>query len=676
MSTPEVAVDPNEQHLLEEQLAKQRQNPRRLLFLFWTLARPYWKYAPGSKANFFWVIFLGLVRSGLSVIFSYISRDFWTALQKKDVPMFWHQITLFTVVLVSALPILVWYTYAKDRLALRWRKWHTEKVLGDYFAQRNYYEIDQRSTVDNPDQRMADDISSFTSTSLTLFMSVFMSAIDLINFSIILLTIYPKLFIVLISYASIGTFTAVMLGKRLINLNFLQLQKEADFRYSLIRVRENAESIAFYNGEYREKKETKRRFDAAFHNLIDLIVWSRNLSFFTTTYSYVIQILPLGIIAPLYFTGTIELGVVSQSQQAFGHILDDLSLIINEFERLSAFSAGVDRLGELEEFIYRRFGEEMDRGAVKKPKKPAVGSRSDERELDDVADFKSSLEYETSQEGDADFAAQYGREDCIDRFRKLRFKNVAEENMEDELLHVEEGDGDVRISTTIVTGPEPRIAVEDLTLMTPDRLHRVLFEDLSFTLEEGERMLIVGPSGTGKSSALRALAGLWTFGRGSITRPPLRSMFFLPQKPYCTLGSLREQLVYPTPIADSDASDEELMDALVLVNLEKLPTRVGGFDELRDWSTMLSLGEQQRLAFARLIVGRPALAILDECSSALDIDSEERLYSHLQSIGIGYISVGHRPSLIKYHDFILRLGSPANPSTIERVSADRNEDTL
>jgi vitamin B12/bleomycin/antimicrobial peptide transport system ATP-binding/permease protein len=659
-------ADPMERARLD----RQRQSPRRLAHLFWTLARPYWQYAPGAKLDLGWVVFLGLLQSAIAVLFSYVSRDFWTALQKKDVAKFWRQILLFSGLLCAALPIIVWYSYSKDRLSLRWRQWHTRKLLGEYFSERNYYAIDQHSNVDNVDQRISEDTASFTATSLSLFMTIFMSTIDLVNFSIILMTIYPRLFIVLIAYSSMGTLITMLLGRRLISLNFVQLQREADFRFSIIRVRENAESIAFYNGEARERQEIERRFGSAVDNLIDLITWSRNLSFFTTTYSYMIQILPLSIIAPLYFKGSIELGVVSQSQQAFRHILDDLSLIISQFESLSAFSAGIDRLGELEEFLYERYRENAKiRAAAKSSALTFDGS--DGRKMMDDLGWGGDEDYGDSGDGAAGFddgaaAARFVRSTMYTD------AEAAEYVSDQELLSAEGGSLPVRIATIVERGHDatlPAIVVKDLTLMTPDRQHRVLFEDLSLHLEQGKRMLIVGPSGTGKSSFLRALAGLWSSGRGSISRPCFKKMFFLPQRPYCTLGSLREQLVYPMRVSDTKKTDEDLHEALDRVDLSQLPARMGGLDAVRSWSTVLSLGEQQRVAFARLLIGQPPLAILDESSSALDLESERRLYAELRRVGISFVSVGHRPSLLQYHDVLLKL-APGHGCSVMDINPD------
>jgi putative ATP-binding cassette transporter len=199
---------------------------------------------------------------------------------------------------------------------------------------------------------------------------------------------------------------------------------------------------------------------------------------------------------------------------------------------------------------------------------------------------------------------------------------------------------------------DSRLVLDKLTLLTPNS-EQTLMRDLSLSLQPDQRLLIVGVSGSGKSSLLRAIAGLWTNGRGVITRPSINQMLFLPQKPYMLLGTLRDQLLYPNILAD--ISDQQLLDILIQVNLADLPEQIGGFDSLQDWSNVLSLGEQQRLAFARILVAKPKYVILDEATSALDVFNEKMLYERLQSMDAVYLSVGHRSSLLKYHDLVLEL---------------------
>jgi putative ATP-binding cassette transporter len=163
----------------------------------------------------------------------------------------------------------------------------------------------------------------------------------------------------------------------------------------------------------------------------------------------------------------------------------------------------------------------------------------------------------------------------------------------------------------------------------------------------------MGPSGCGKSSLLRAIAGLWNAGTGTIVRPESEQMLFLPQRPYMVLGTLRDQLLYPNP--HLDVTDEQLQQVLAQVNLDGLDARFGGFDAEQDWADVLSLGEQQRLTFARLLLNKPAYAILDEATSALDLSNEEQLYQQLQAIGSTYLSVGHRSTLSNYHQALLEL---------------------
>ena len=198
----------------------------------------------------------------------------------------------------------------------------------------------------------------------------------------------------------------------------------------------------------------------------------------------------------------------------------------------------------------------------------------------------------------------------------------------------------------------PALALQHLTLQTPN-YQRTLIENLSLELDSHSSLLVVGPSGCGKSSLMRAIAGLWTSGDGEIQRPELGQLLFLPQKPYMVLGSLRQQLLYPYP--DIELDDTQLKTALKQVNLPDLDDRFGGLDAEEEWSDVLSLGEQQRLSFARVLLHQPDYTILDEATSALDRNNEQQLYLQLAATPTAYVSVGHRQSLEAYHQSVLRL---------------------
>jgi putative ATP-binding cassette transporter len=487
-----------------------------------------------------------------------------TALAEKNLPEFNKALLLYLGAFVVATPVSVFYSFIRKKLGINWRLWLTTHFLGKYFANRAYYHVNDDKNIDNPDQRISQDISSFTVTSLGFLSILFFSLVQLISFVGILWTISVTLVLVLVAYAVIGTVVTMFFGKRLINLNFQQLRREADFRYGLVHIRDNVESIAFYRGEDREKNQVKERLREAIGNLRMLIGWERNLEFFTKGYEYLILVLPIVVMAPLYFSGQIKFGVVTQAESAFVQVLGALSIIVSQFEQLSNFAAGITRL--------ETFATALDQPVAKATAEaPVIESREDSR-----------------------------------------------------------------------------LALEHVTLQTPN-YQQTLLRDATAEVPPGKGLLIAGASGAGKSSVLRAIAGLWNAGEGHISRPPLKEMLFLPQRPYMVLG----QLLYPH--LEQEASDDELRAILEKVNLADLPERVGGFDAEMDWGHLLSLGEQQRLAFARLLLTRPHYAVLDEATSALDVTNEAQLYRQLQGSGTTYVSVGHRPSLLAYHDKVLEL---------------------
>ncbi len=543
---------------------------RRLWKRFWEIARMYWfseeKWRARGVLTLLLVLLFGF--TALNVMLNFVGRDFMTALAEKNLPEFNKALLLYLGAFIVATPVSVFYSFIRKKLGINWRLWLTTYFLGKYFENRAYYHINDDKNIDNPDQRISQDISSFTVTSLAFLSILFFSLVQLISFVGILWSISMTLVLVLLAYAVIGTVVTMFFGKRLINLNFQQLRREADFRYGLIHIRDNVESIAFYRGEYREKNQVKERLREAIGNLRMLIGWERNLEFFTKGYEYIILVLPIVVMAPLYFSGQIKFGVVTQAESAFVQVLGALSIIVSQFEQLSNFAAGITRL--------ETFDTALDQPMAKATTEaPVIESRE-----------------------------------------------------------------------------ESRLALDRVTLQTPN-YQQTLLRDATAEVPSGKGLLIAGASGAGKSSVLRAIAGLWNAGEGRISRPPLQEMLFLPQRPYMVLGSLREQLLYPH--LEQEATDDELRDVLEKVNLADLPERVGGLDAELDWGHLLSLGEQQRLAFARLLLTRPHYAILDEATSALDVNNEAQLYGRLQGSGTTYVSVGHRPSLLAYHDKVLEL---------------------
>lgn len=539
---------------------------------FWKITRLYWFSEKRWEARGMLALLILLLAafSSINILFSYVGRDFTTALAEKNLAGFYHGLLLTLGVIIFAAPTTAFFNFIQQRLFINWRLWLTSHFLGNYFTNRAYYHINSDPQIDNPDQRIANDINGFTSGNLNLFIIIANALIQFFSFVLILWSISIKLVLVLLLYAVFGTVVSMLLGKRLLNLNFQKMRLEADFRYGLIHVRDNVESIAFYQGEEREQHQVRQRLRKLIDNNLLLIGWERNLAVFTNAYNYIpMFVLPFAVLAPDYFSGQIKLGVLMQAQGACMAVLGALAVIVTNFSMISGIAAEVTRVETFATAL-----EELSRGA-RQAEAPVIASLQ-----------------------------------------------------------------------------EPRLALAGVTLQTPNYRHTLL-KDATAEVPPGKGMLIAGPSGAGKSSLLRAIAGLWNAGEGTISRPALADLFFLPQRPYMVLGSLREQLLYPN--RGAEASDDELRAMLENVNLASLSERFGGFDVVMDWGTLLSLGEQQRLAFARLLLVRPRYAVLDEATSALDVKNEARLYRQLQESGTTFVSVGHRPSLVNFHDKVLEL---------------------
>ncbi len=544
---------------------------------FINVAKPYWLEDERKSA---WLlltllIVLMLAETKFAVMLNDQTGEMTSALAARSGDRFWASVRACLFILAFAVPIYAFYYYMRDLFANQWRRWLTSRFLDSYLKGRKYYELGANSEIDNPDQRISEDINTFTGRSINFLLIFLGSLMQLVAFSAVLWKISHVLVGVLAVYALTGTVVALWIfGNPLIHLNFWQLRREADFRFSLMRLRENSESIAFYRGEAQERAHIDSKFTKVIHNYARLIKKQRSLNLFQRTFSQLTLVLPFVILAEGVLSGRLEVGRAVQAAGAFTAVLGAVGVIVDNFESLSRFVAGIDRLHGLSRLVLPDTDPDMAAAAAAE-KHPRIEKRAGEH-----------------------------------------------------------------------------LTLEGVTLHPPQS-ERVLIKELSLALKPGDALLITGESGCGKSSLLRAIAGLWHTGSGVIHHPPIDDFFFLPQQPYLQHGTLRSQLIYPS--AKSDLSDEQLLAILQEVHLPHLAGRVGGLDAVHDWAKMLSVGEQQRLAFGRVLVHRPRIVILDEATSALDSGNESSLYARLRESGTTLISIAHRPAVLRHHTHVLQL---------------------
>ena len=541
----------------------------------WRLTVPYWKSGERGSAWFLLVavvaLALGLVY--MDVLFNYWNRDFYNALQEKSFPDFKDLLLYFGLLAAIYIFAYIYRVYLTQMLQMRWRAWLTRTYLADWMKDRAYYRLElEHTATDNPDQRISEDLNKFSSGTLSLGLGLLSSVVTLASFAVILWNVSGSITLggieipgymlwAAVIYSVIGSVLAHFVGRALIRLNFVQERYEADFRFTLVRFRENAEGVALYRGEPAEEHGLLSRFGAVIDNWWQIMRANKRLNAYTAGFSQIAIVFPFIVAAPRYFSGEIDLGTLMQIGTAFNTVQGALSWFVSSYSTLADWKASVDRL--------------------------------------------------------------------------LTFHTVLEEARERE----RNGTG-VRSEPAKTTD----ITVENLDLVLPNG--RAILRDAALTIRPGERVLVTGPSGIGKSTLFRALAGIWPYGRGKVRIPEGANVLFLPQRPYIPVGPLRAAVAYPA--APDAFSDDAIREALGAVRLDAFGTRL---DDTDNWSMVMSGGEQQKLAVARALLHRPDWLFLDEATSALDDAMESHVYGLMRERlpNTTLVSIAHRAAVAQHH---------------------------
>lgn len=532
-----------------------------------------------------------LMEGALMIWFSFVQRDYTTALAQKNEANFYGGLGQLLALICVAMPLVALAEWTKGCIILTWRSELTEELLNGYLQDsKAFYALKQcKDGIDNPDQRICQDVAGFSLGMVETISALISALLTVVSGASVLISIAPELFLFLVLYALCGTMVMLrMFGVPLMGYQQKILCQEASLRFDLVRARENAEAIAFYQGATFESVRTKEHFGDLIKTLYKRLGVMTGSHAFKRGYTWITFLLPAIIIGPRYLRGEIDFGSITQVGFLFSSLLEAMLVLVNMLDAIAGVGAQAIRLTQMKK-------------ALDKIKDSELGVASDN-------DGKIVLE---------DFAANSSSDQ----------------------------EPAVRLQLDAVSLKAPQ-------LWDSEQPAKKLVSNISLTLTEGNSLLISGFSGLGKSSLLRAIAGLWRNGQGRIMRAPIDSCFFLPQQPYMCLGTLREQALYP---GGMEVDDTELENVLKEVNLGQLVQRYG-FDTAVDFASVLSLGEQQRLAFARLLLrDNVALALLDESTSALDEENEARLYGLMKDRVGCYVSVGHRSQLRSFHTHALQL---------------------
>ncbi len=543
------------------------------------MIRPYWVSEDRLAA---WGLLLVVVTLTLgmvyiNVLFNQWNNAFFNALQEKNRGEFLHQLVRVSWLVGVFIILAVYQLYLSQMLEIRWRRWLTDRYIRAWLSDGAYYRMQlvARET-DNPDQRIAEDVHLLISHTLALFMGGLRAVVTLATFVAILWGLSGTLTIpigefsiilpgymvwVALLYAAAGTWLTDWIGRPLVRLNFDRQRFEADFRFSLVRFRENTEGVALYRGEADELRGFRERFQAVVVNWWGIMRRQKRLTYFTAGYGQAAWIFPSIVAAPRYFRGELALGGLMQTIGAFSQVQDSLSFFVQSYKEVASWCSVVERL----------------------------------------AGFDRTLE-------------------------RVRAQAAS-------------GDGIRRVD-----GAATHLTLAGVDLYLPDG--QPLIANVNLSVMRGDTVLLGGASGSGKSTLVRAMAGIWPFGRGEIRGALDARVLFLPQRLYLPIGTLREVVSYPMPASGVD--DGTLRETLETVGLGEL---AGRLDEAGHWALQLSPGEQQRIAFARALVQKPDWLFLDEATSAVDEATEARLYQLVRERlpATTVFSVGHRATLRVFH---------------------------
>ena len=553
------------------------------------LITPYWNSEEKKSARLYLaaIITLTIAAVYMTLLLNEWFNSFYSALQNYDSDAVYRGLLRFTGLAFAHIAFAVYSYYLQQRLALRWRKWMTKNYLAKWTGQQMYYRLEMFSqgTADNPDQRISEDINLFTARTLSFMSGLLRSATTIVCFIFVLwnlsevlsfsaagqeIHIYGYLVWTALAYSVLGTWITHKVGHRLVSLNYLQQKLEADFRFSMVRLREMAESVAFYNGAAKEESFLSNRFMTLLRNTLFIIKKQKQLSWLTNSYAQIAIIFPFVVAVPRYLSQNISLGGLMQIANCFGKVQDAMSYFVDVYASLAEWQSCAERLLSFDKHI-------------------------------------AAIEKETEEK-----SGSLVREETHDRLRLA----------------------DVTIS---------------VPAMDENKRTREIISSASCTIKSGEHVILKGPSGSGKSTLLRTLAGFWPYVKGHISMPAPSEMMFIPQKPYIPMGTSAEAASYPLETADEEILSPLLVECGLSHLMEKTDTEA-------DWSHILSLGEQQKLAFVRVFLRKPKWVFLDEATSAMDEETEEKMYRLLTALpGTTVISIGHRSTLDKWHSRVLRI---------------------